>query len=94
MATNNIGLEMTTESNNQVYKKVAWQLVPFLCLCYLTAYLDRVNVLLPGYVVTDLNSDFLKSEAGEKLRSQIPTRRLTGSCRRLAIRSLILLITA
>jgi hypothetical protein len=75
MATNNIGLEMTTESNNQVYKKVAWRLVPFLCLCYLAAYLDRVNVLLPGYVVTDLNSDFLKSEAGEKLRSRIPTRR-------------------
>jgi NAD(P)-dependent dehydrogenase (short-subunit alcohol dehydrogenase family) len=35
----------------------------------------RVNALLPGYVVTDLNSDFLKSEAGEKLRSRIPTRR-------------------
>ncbi len=35
----------------------------------------RVNALLPGYVVTDLNRDFLSSEAGEKLRSRIPTRR-------------------
>lgn len=35
----------------------------------------RVNALLPGYVVTDLNRDFLHSEAGEKLRSRIPTRR-------------------
>jgi len=54
MATNNIGLEMTTESNNQVYKKVAWRLVPFLCLCYLAAYLDRVNV---GFAKLQMLSD-------------------------------------
>jgi NAD(P)-dependent dehydrogenase (short-subunit alcohol dehydrogenase family) len=35
----------------------------------------RVNAILPGYVVTDLNRDFLESPAGEKLRSRIPTRR-------------------
>ena len=35
----------------------------------------RVNALLPGYVVTDLNRDFLASEAGEKLRARIPSRR-------------------
>ncbi|QPN29582.1 SDR family NAD(P)-dependent oxidoreductase [Diaphorobacter sp. JS3051] len=35
----------------------------------------RVNALLPGYVVTDLNRDFLASEAGDKLRSRIPSRR-------------------
>lgn len=35
----------------------------------------RVNALLPGYVVTDLNRDFLTSEAGDKLRSRIPSRR-------------------
>ena len=35
----------------------------------------RVNALLPGYVVTDLNRDFLTSEAGEKLRMRIPSRR-------------------
>ena len=41
----------------------------------LARYRIRVNALLPGYVVTDLNRDFLESEAGEKLRSRIPTRR-------------------
>ena len=41
----------------------------------LARYQIRVNALLPGYVVTDLNRDFLQSEAGEKLRSRIPTRR-------------------
>lgn len=35
----------------------------------------RVNALLPGYVVTDLNREFLESEAGQKLRARIPTRR-------------------
>ncbi len=27
-----------------IYRKVALRLVPFLCICYLAAYLDRVNV--------------------------------------------------
>ncbi len=35
----------------------------------------RVNALLPGYVITDLNRDFLTSEAGDKLRLRIPSRR-------------------
>ena len=35
----------------------------------------RVNALLPGYVVTDLNRDFLTSAAGDKLRARIPSRR-------------------
>lgn len=41
----------------------------------LARYKIRVNALLPGYVVTDLNRDFLGSEAGDKLRSRIPSRR-------------------
>ena len=35
----------------------------------------RVNALAPGYVQTELNQDFLVSEAGERLRSRIPQRR-------------------
>lgn len=34
----------------------------------------RVNALLPGYVVTDLNRDFLDSEPGQRLRQRVPTR--------------------
>lgn len=37
----------------------------------------RVNALLPGYVATDMNRDFLGSEAGEHLRSRIPFRRFS-----------------
>lgn len=41
----------------------------------LARYRIRVNALLPGYVATDLNHNFLTSEAGDKLRSRIPSRR-------------------
>ena len=41
----------------------------------LARYDIRVNAILPGYVVTDLNREFLASEAGEKLRARIPSRR-------------------
>lgn len=35
----------------------------------------RANALLPGYIATDLNREFLDSSAGDKLRSRIPSRR-------------------
>lgn len=35
----------------------------------------RVNALAPGYVETDLNRDFLASEAGQALMKRIPQRR-------------------
>ncbi len=35
----------------------------------------RVNALAPGYVVTELNQDFLSSSAGERLRARIPQQR-------------------
>lgn len=41
----------------------------------LARYGIRANALLPGYIVTDLNRDFLTSELGAKLRSRIPSRR-------------------
>lgn len=41
----------------------------------LARYDIRVNALLPGYVITALNRDFLLGEKGDKLRSRIPSRR-------------------
>lgn len=41
----------------------------------LARYGIRVNAMLPGYVATELNREFLASEAGEKLRMRIPSRR-------------------
>ena len=28
----------------RVMTKVAWRLLPFMCLCYVAAFIDRVNV--------------------------------------------------
>jgi NAD(P)-dependent dehydrogenase (short-subunit alcohol dehydrogenase family) len=35
-----------------------------------------VNAIAPGFIETDLNRDFLRSEAGRRLESRIPLRRL------------------
>ncbi len=35
----------------------------------------RVNALAPGYVVTDINREFLASESGQSLKKHIPQRR-------------------
>lgn len=40
----------------------------------LARYNIRVNAILPGYVATHMNSEFLASELGDKLRKRIPTR--------------------
>src|ERR1700674_211844 len=31
-------------SEDSVYNKIAWRIIPLLFLCYIAAYLDRVNV--------------------------------------------------
>ena len=43
-----------------VYRKVAWRLLPFLMLCYVVAYLDRVNV---GFAKLNMLADLQFSEA-------------------------------
>lgn len=37
-------LATTGDSEERTYRKVTWRLVPFLCLCFVIAFLDRVNV--------------------------------------------------
>ncbi len=41
----------------------------------LARYGILVNALAPGYLETDFNRDFLRSEAGERLAARIPLRR-------------------
>lgn len=35
----------------------------------------RVNALAPGYIETELNRDFLRSDAGQRLMTRVPQRR-------------------
>ncbi len=42
-----------------LYRKITWKLIPFLCLCYLAAYLDRINVGLAKLQMADALQEIL-----------------------------------
>jgi NAD(P)-dependent dehydrogenase (short-subunit alcohol dehydrogenase family) len=51
-----------------------WQLTRTMAL-ELARHDVRVNALAPGYIVTEINRDFLATDSGERLRKRIPQRR-------------------
>jgi 3-oxoacyl-[acyl-carrier protein] reductase len=51
-----------------------WQLTRTMAL-ELARHDIRVNALAPGYIVTEINRDFLATEAGERMMKRIPQRR-------------------
>ena len=46
--------ETSPAEENALYHKVAWRLLPLLLVCYVVAYLDRVNV---GFAKLQMASD-------------------------------------
>lgn len=58
MTTLSLDAGATVRAN--AYRKTAWRLMPFLMLCYLCAYLDRVNV---GFAKLQMMNDLALSEA-------------------------------
>ncbi len=56
------------DADAAVYSKVTWRLVPFLFLCYVVAYLDRVNV---GFAKLQMLSDLKFSETAYGLGAGI-----------------------
>ncbi|PUA17342.1 MFS transporter [Glaciimonas sp. PCH181] len=55
-----IGVVEVRAEESQTYAKVMWRLLPFLFLCYVCAYLDRVNV---GFAKLQMMNDLNLSEA-------------------------------
>ena len=55
-----LSLEAVSTVRSNAYRKTAWRLMPFLMLCYLCAYLDRVNV---GFAKLQMMNDLALSEA-------------------------------
>ena len=59
------------------YRKVAWRLVPLLFLCYIVAYLDRVNV---GFAKLQMLADLQLSETVYGLGAGISNRVAAWCC--------------
>jgi sugar phosphate permease len=48
-----------TDTDAAVYRRVAWRIIPFLFVCYIVAFLDRVNV---GYAKLQMAADLKFSD--------------------------------
>ncbi|WP_240074490.1 MFS transporter [Cupriavidus taiwanensis] len=55
----NARLDTDTQIEKRAYSKVFWRIMPFLMLCYVVAYLDRVNV---GFAKLQMGQDLAFSE--------------------------------
>jgi D-galactonate transporter len=54
-----VAQDSSVQNDDRIYAKVTWRLLPFLMLCYVVAYLDRVNV---GFARLQMLSDLHFSE--------------------------------
>ncbi|QQX85093.1 MFS transporter [Cupriavidus necator] len=59
MTTTAVNPGVSDAFEDATYRKVSWRLVPFLLLCYVVAYLDRVNV---GFAKLQMLNDLQFSE--------------------------------
>ena len=66
--SSDIALPASTSFAAATYRKVAWRLLPFLFVCYVVAYLDRVNV---GFAKLQMLSDLKFSETAYGLGAGI-----------------------
>jgi MFS family permease len=57
--TPSIQLVSDVSTEDDIFSKITWRLVPFLFLCYLAAYLDRVNV---GFAKLQMQKELAFSE--------------------------------
>jgi hypothetical protein len=57
--TPSIQLVSDVSTEDDIFSKITWRLVPFLFLCYLAAYLDRVNV---GFAKLQMQKELALSE--------------------------------
>lgn len=58
--TAQIASTATEDSEREVYSKVTWRLLPFLFVCYIFAFLDRVNI---GFAALQMKQDLNFSDA-------------------------------
>ena len=57
---NAIGSTVPVASDDSMFRKVAWRIVPFLFLCYVVSFLDRINI---GFAQLQMKHDLGFSDA-------------------------------
>ena len=55
----NPGLSVPQDDKDALYAKVTWRLIPLLCICYVAAYLDKINI---GFAKMQMQADLGFSE--------------------------------
>src|SRR5664279_5659250 len=48
------------QKSNAIYRKITWRIMPYLFLCYILAYVDRVNV---GFAKLQMQQDLRMSDS-------------------------------
>ncbi|OAJ56014.1 MFS transporter [Paraburkholderia ginsengiterrae] len=59
-STTSVSERFTRDELSSVYRKVTWRIIPFLFICYVFAYLDRVNI---GFAALQMKQDLNFSDA-------------------------------
>jgi NAD(P)-dependent dehydrogenase (short-subunit alcohol dehydrogenase family) len=70
-----LGLRTASEVSAYAVSKAGLVHLTRVLALELARHRIRVNALAPGYIETDLNRDFLRSEAGTALMKRVPQRR-------------------
>ena len=65
IATNHMNVPVapvshSTDEISRVYSKITWRLIPFLFVCYVASYLDRIN---GGFAQLQMKQDLGFSDA-------------------------------
>ena len=74
--------DVDTDQGRETVARVVRRLVPFIFLCYVVAYIDRVNI---GFAQTELQRDLGLSDCGLRVRRRACSSSATACSRSRAI---------
>jgi sugar phosphate permease len=60
ISTAAVPVTATADDDDLLFRKVAWRIIPFLFLCYVVSFLDRINI---GFAQLQMKHDLGFSDA-------------------------------
>jgi sugar phosphate permease len=67
------GADKEPAAVTKLFSKIGWRILPFLILCYMIAFLDRINI---GYAQLQMKQTLTFSDADIRFRRRHILRRL------------------